>query len=200
MVEVNAMNTLGYAILSALDRKPCSGYQLVDYLEVLWPAKHSQIYPLLTKMEQKGLLVYKYVEQIGRPGKKVFSITDTGKETLDKWVVESPTDPIIRDEFLIKMYSVWLTDEDNAKKLVQDRISILEQKVTSREKKIVKMEKEQESKGLDNVSKDFGRYILYSRRNLLDKEEISWCNWVLNLVKKKTSETFDRPSFHLSEK
>ena len=194
------MNTLGYAILSALGRQPCSGYQLTKYLEVLWPAKHSQIYPLLTKMEQNGLLVYKYVEQVGRPGKKVFSITGKGKETLDEWVVESPTDPIIRDEFLIKMYSVWLTDEDSAKKLVQDRISLLEQKVTSREKKIAKMEKEQESKGLENVSKDFGRYILYNRRNLLDKEEISWCNWVLNLVKKQTSENVFSPSFHLSEK
>jgi PadR family transcriptional regulator, regulatory protein AphA len=194
------MNTLGYAILSALGRQPCSGYQLAKYLEVLWPAKHSQIYPLLTKMEQNGLLVFKYVEQIGRPGKKVFSITEKGKETLDEWVVESPTDPIIRDEFLIKMYSVWLTDENSAKKLVQDRISILERKVKSREKKIAKMEKEQESKGLENISKEFGRYILFNRRNLLDKEEISWCNWVLNLVKKQTSENVFSPSFHLSEK
>ena len=54
------MNTLGFAILSALGRQPCSGYQLTKYLEEgSWPAKHSQIYPLLTKMEQNGLLVYK---------------------------------------------------------------------------------------------------------------------------------------------
>ena len=43
------MNTLGYAILSTLVRKPCSGYELMQHLEVIWPAKHSQIYPLLSE-------------------------------------------------------------------------------------------------------------------------------------------------------
>ena len=119
---------------------------------------------------------------------------------MDKWVVESPTDPIVRDEFLIKMYSAWLTDEDNAKKLVQDRISLLEQKVTSREKKIAKMERSKRAKDKKTFLRISGCYILYNRRNLLDKEEISWCNWVLNLVKKQTSENVSSPSFHLSEK
>ena len=123
------MNTLGYAILSALGRKPCSGYELVQYLDAVWPAKHSQIYPRLTKMEQNGLLVFEEVVQTGKPDKKIFSITEKGRETLEKWVTESPSDPIMRDEFLIKINSIWLSDEESAKKLIQDRISNLEQKV-----------------------------------------------------------------------
>ncbi|MCQ6275821.1 PadR family transcriptional regulator [Bacillus sp. V3B] len=64
---MNIINTLGYAIFGALDRKPCSGYELAQYLEVVWPAKHSQIHPMLTKMEQKELLVHEHVEQTGKP-------------------------------------------------------------------------------------------------------------------------------------
>ena len=86
------MNTLGYAILSALGRKPCSGYELVQYLDAVWPAKHSQIYPRLTKMEQNGLLIFEEVVQTGKPDKKIFSITEKGRETLEKWVEESPSD------------------------------------------------------------------------------------------------------------
>ncbi|MGE5704989.1 MAG: PadR family transcriptional regulator, partial [Clostridia bacterium] len=41
-----------------LSRKPCSGYELAQYLEVFWQAKHSQIYPLLSKLEQEEMLTH----------------------------------------------------------------------------------------------------------------------------------------------
>ena len=142
------MNNLGYAILSALGRKPCSGYELAQYLEALWPAKHSQIYPQLTKMEKKGLLVFEHIVQTGKPDKKICSITEKGKETLRKWVVESPSDPMMRDELLIKVNSIWLSDKDGAKKIIQDRISNLEQQIADREDIITDMEsKEHVGKG-----------------------------------------------------
>ncbi|MBA9025975.1 MULTISPECIES: PadR family transcriptional regulator [Bacillaceae] len=175
------MNTLGYAILSALGRKPCSGYELVQYLDAVWPAKHSQIYPRLSKMEQNGLLVFEEVVQTGKPDKKIFSITEKGRETLEKWVTESPSDPIMRDEFLIKINSIWLSDEESAKKLIQDRISNLEQKVAYRADTIAELEQKHRE---NTMSKHFGRYLLFNRRNMMDKEEISWCEWVLNLLEK----------------
>jgi PadR family transcriptional regulator, regulatory protein AphA len=175
------MNNLGYAILSALGRKPCSGYELVQYLEALWPAKHSQIYPQLTKMEQKGLLVFEHIEQTGKPDKKICSITEKGKETLGEWVIEAPSEPIMRDEFLIKVNSIWMSDEESAKKAIQDRISNLEQQIADREDIIAEMESEHR---FDTMSKHFGRYLLFNRRNMLEKEEVSWCKWVLNLIEK----------------
>ena len=175
------MNTLGYAILSALSIKPCSGYDLAAYLEAVWPAQHSQIYPMLTKMEQKELLVYELIEQIGKPNKKVFSITDKGKEILKQWTATSPSESIIRDEFLIKMYSIWLSNEENAINLVEDRISDLQEKMGSLSKKIEKIEQEKE---LDSMSRNFGRYVLYNRKYRLAEEEKSWCQWVLDLIKK----------------
>ncbi|MGE7766237.1 PadR family transcriptional regulator [Peribacillus sp. NPDC096540] len=178
------MNTLGYAILSSLGRNPCSGYELVRYLEVLWPAKHSQIYPLLTKMEKNGLLEFEHIEQTGKPDKKIYSITEKGKETLEKWVTESPSDPIIRDEFLIKMYSIWLSNEENAKKLIQDRISKLEQTVALRDENIARIKQTHGKNGLEMKSKHFGGYILFNRRSMLDEAEISWCKWVLSLIEK----------------
>lgn len=179
------MNSLGYAILSALGRKPCSGYELAEYLEAVWPAKHSQIYPLLTKMEKKGLLRYEHVEQDGKPDKKVFSTTNKGREILEKWVVTSPSDPTIRDEFLIKIYSVWVSDKESAKRLVQDRISKLQTRMTFREKNIEEMEKKYGQNGFDIMSKHFGRYILFNRKLKLEKEEMSWCRWVLSLIDNK---------------
>ncbi|MGN7397903.1 PadR family transcriptional regulator [Peribacillus frigoritolerans] len=179
---MNTINTLGYAILSALGRKPCSGYELVHYLEVVRPVQHSQIYPMLTKMEQKELLVHEHVEQTGKPNKKIFSITEKGKGILEKWLAESPSDPINRDEFLIKVYSIWMVEEENSMKLVQGRISNLEKTMTNLSKNIAEIE---QNKELDTMSKNFGRYILFNRKFRLAKEEKTWCQWVLGLIKNK---------------
>lgn len=176
----DSMNTLGYAILSALGRKPCSGYELVQYLDALWPAKHSQIYPRLTRMEENGLLVYEQIEQIGKPNKKIYSITEKGRETLESWITETPSGSIVRDEFLIKINSVWLSDEESAKKLIHERIVNLERSISLRATVIDEIEPKQEV----TMTKDFGRFLLFNRRNMLEKEEISWCRWVLQLLEK----------------
>ncbi|WP_197280057.1 PadR family transcriptional regulator [Bacillus sp. FJAT-27251] len=179
---MKTINTLSYAILSALSRKPCSGYDLAEYLEALWPAQLSQIYPLLTKLEQKELLEHEYVVQTGKPNKKIFSITEKGEDALKNWVATLPSDSILRDEFLIKIYSIWLLDEEHSVKLVQDRMAKLEDKYNSLLKKIEEIEKNKE---MDTKSRNFGRYLLYSRKQSLVKEEKIWCQWVLDLINKK---------------
>lgn len=180
---MNTINSLGYAILGAVGRKPCSGYELAQYLDAVWPAKHSQIYPLLTKMEKNELLVYEHVEQIGKPDKKIYSITEKGKKTLEKWIAKSPADSINRDEFLIKIYSIWLLNEEDSIELVRDRISSMEETITDLSGKIAEIEK---NKDLDTASKHFGRYILFNRKFRLVKEEKAWCQWVLDLIKNKS--------------
>lgn len=135
-------------------------------------------------MEKNGLLEFEHIEQTGKPDKKIYSLTEKGRETLEKWVTESPSDPIIRDEFLIKMYSIWLSNEENAKKLIQDRIAKLEQTVALRDENIARIEQTHGKNGLEMTSKHFGGYILFNRRSMLDEEEISWCKWVLNLIEK----------------
>lgn len=176
------MNTLGYAILSALGRKSYSGYELGKYLDNVWPAKHSQIYPLLTKMEEKGFLVHEIVEQVGRPNKKIFSITEKGKQALKKWIAKSPSDPIHRDEFLIKIYSASLLGEENSIKLVHERIAKLDESIASLSGKITEIEQMEE---LETTSKEFGRYLLFSRKYRLAEEEKAWCHWVLDKLKNK---------------
>ncbi|WP_160031815.1 PadR family transcriptional regulator [Paenibacillus sp. An7] len=173
------MNTLGYAILSVLSKRPSSGYELASCLDMLWPAKHSQIYPLLTKMEQKGLLSYEHIEQIGKPNKKIYSITEKGRKTLESWIHEPASNQIIRDDFLIKVYAIWLKDEESAKRIIEDRLNKLNEQVALQVTEIEEINQEQ----LTTTSKRFGKYILLCRSHMLNKEEISWCHWVLGLLK-----------------
>jgi len=51
-------------------------------LEFFWQARHSQIYPELARLEEKGLVTHQVVEQQDRPDKKVYSVTDSGLDAL----------------------------------------------------------------------------------------------------------------------
>jgi PadR family transcriptional regulator, regulatory protein AphA len=181
------MNSLGYALLGMLARKPCSGYELKQLLEVFWQAKHSQIYPLLTKLEQEGFLTYVQVAQTGKPDKKIYSLTEKGLKLLQQWVPESPAEPVMRDEFLTKAYSIWLTDAGTAKRLFQERIAAYEEKVSSREAEIKKMEQEHGKDIENSTSRHFGRYILFQRALRQYKEEVEWCHWVMSLLEKRAA-------------
>ncbi|MEC0685885.1 hypothetical protein P8888_23265 [Bacillus haynesii] len=103
-------------------------------------------------------------------------------EALEKWIAVSPSDPINRDEFLIKVYSIWLLEEEDSTKLIQDRIENLEKTIDTQLIKMAELEKDNES---DSMSKNFGRYILIDRKFRLAKEEKTWCQKVLNLIKDK---------------
>lgn len=178
------MNTLGYAILSILIGKPCSGYELASSLESIWPARHSQIYPQLSRMEEQGFVVSQTIQQHGKPNKKVYSVTEQGQELLTSWVNEEPSDPVVRDEFLIKKNSIWLSDQESAERLLHDRIKKLNKKIGSQEKQISTIQQDIEDDEEYIASEQFGRYMLINRGLRLQKEELEWCKWALNLVSK----------------
>lgn len=176
------MNALGYALLGMLMRKPCSGYELTQLLEVFWQAKHSQVYPLLTKLEQDGLVTFVHVEQTGKPDKKIYSITDEGQTLLTQWVTKPSAPPVIRDEFLAKVYAIGLTDTNTAKRLFRERIFSFEEKVVFRKGEISQMQEEYGSELEQITCRHFGRYLLFQRKLKLEEEEIAWCHWVLGLL------------------
>ncbi|OMI10544.1 hypothetical protein BVL54_15280 [Bacillus paralicheniformis] len=72
--------------------------------------------------------------------------------------------------------------EEDSVKLIQDRIKNLEKTIDTQLNKMAELEKNKES---DSMSKNFGRYILIDRKFRLAKEEKTWCQKVLNLIKDK---------------
>lgn len=52
--------SLKHALLGVLDVLPMTGSELKQFLDVstgwMWSARHSQIYPLLARLEKEGLI------------------------------------------------------------------------------------------------------------------------------------------------
>lgn len=176
------MNSLSYALLAMLFRKPCSGYELVKMMEVFWQAKHSQIYPLLAKLEEQQFLTAENVEQTGKPNKKIYHITDSGKEILKKWISLSPSQPVTRDEFLIKAYSISLSDLPTTRRLFLERIAQFESKAEIRRAKLAGIMEDFGGRTPVPGEPAFGRYIVHKRKLRMEEEEIGWCKWVLDLL------------------
>jgi len=99
---------LPHAILVALCEQAGSGYELARRFDrsigYFWAATHQQIYKTLRTMDATGWIHADVVEQHGRPNKKVYSVTDTGRDQLRRWIAapltgrgSSLTDSRIRD-------------------------------------------------------------------------------------------------------
>src|SRR5262249_1310792 len=111
-------STLDYALLGLLARRALSGYDLVQYMQksidAFWHAHHSTVYPEVARLEAEGLVTHTVVEQQDRPDKKVYTLTELGRERLRLWVTSSLRIPPDRDEFMLRTFSVWLADPHEA--------------------------------------------------------------------------------------
>jgi DNA-binding PadR family transcriptional regulator len=99
--------TIQYAILGFLSWQPLSGYDLKKFISgsaiFYWSGNNNQIYTSLIQLYKQGWVTSKVQYQENSPNKKVYSITDAGKEALKKWVLSTPELPEIRNTFLIQL-------------------------------------------------------------------------------------------------
>lgn len=108
---------LKFALMGFLDIYPMSGYDLVkafDYAALyLWHATHTQIYGTLKQMEKDGWIKGEVVYQTENPNKRIFSLTEKGRDEFSKWLREEPEVPGLKHAFMIKFtYSKDLSTEE----------------------------------------------------------------------------------------
>jgi len=102
--------SLGNALLGLLNHRPMTGYDLkkiLDYpMGFFWVAQMSQIYRELNKLEKKGLVKSEIVTQEKRPDRKVYRLTEEGKETFLNWLNKFPDQlsQTSRSRFLMRIF------------------------------------------------------------------------------------------------
>jgi len=98
--------SLKHALLALLTARPMTGYQLAKQFDVsvtfVWHAPHSQIYPELRRLEADGLVSAEAVPRGSRATKRSYSITEAGREELERWVAEVQPPARERDAAYLK--------------------------------------------------------------------------------------------------
>jgi DNA-binding PadR family transcriptional regulator len=182
------VTTLGYAILGLLSREALSGYDLTGRMRArvgfFWEARHSQIYPELARLEERGLVTHHVVEQTDRPDKKVYEITEAGLDALKEWVTQPPAPRAARDELVLKAYSSWLAEPGKAVALFRDQERRHEEQLLEYEKIKDWMEKEWGKDVLRTDSPRFASYAALQCGILYERGYAEWCRWVAGQLEK----------------
>lgn len=128
MHQRKTRNPADYPVLGVLFRGSAHGYdiciELRERLGEIWTLRTSHIYALLAGLERDGLARHERVDQETRPAKKVFSITDEGRDVFLSWV-RSPVTNVrdIRLEFLAKLYFAKFDSPSAVVDLVSNQLS-----------------------------------------------------------------------------
>lgn len=101
--------SLKHAILVLLETEPSSGYDLLkqfkESLGYFWNASHQQLYQQLKRMTEEGWLTYQLEKQSDRPDRKVYRVTESGRQALRKWLKEPARPNRINDALLVKLFA-----------------------------------------------------------------------------------------------
>ena len=126
-----------YAILGLLHYQDMHGYRIKRHIEQhfghMWSINYGQIYPNLRKMENEGLLTKKEVVQTGTPARKLYSITQAGREAFAEWLATDPQGTmLLRDPFLLRFVFFGFGSKERALEQVDEKIKFYEARLEKR--------------------------------------------------------------------
>lgn len=95
-------------LLALLAKEPAHGYELKQALEQTfgqaYPAPNiGQIYVTLQRLARDGLVRSEDVVQYSRPNKRVYELTQKGREALANWVAAPSDGAHVKDQFFMKL-------------------------------------------------------------------------------------------------
>lgn len=97
-----------YLILGLLAEQPMTGYDIKKRVEAALSAatnaSYGTLYPTLHKLLKEGSVEVQEIPQTSRPTRKVYRITERGRQEVEQWLRQPPAADQIRREFLLKLY------------------------------------------------------------------------------------------------
>jgi PadR family transcriptional regulator, regulatory protein AphA len=121
--------SLPHIILGLLQQEAMTGYDLKNScfdqaIAHLWGADQSQIYRTLDKLVEQGWATCTVEIQHDRPNRKVYHLTETGRDELFTWLQRSQPLLAVREPLLVQLFfAVHLPNEKV--------INLLEQQLTA---------------------------------------------------------------------
>lgn len=172
-------NRLKYILLGLLNRQRQTGYDLAKSFDSdigeFWTANHSQIYPLLKRMEADHLIAHEAITVGQKLQKKQYYMTSAGQQTFNAWL-KSPSDLTgSHDEFILKLFFI----DDPKSELLRPMITMQQQ---YHDEKLHHLEQQFQEKfpNQKRIDQDFGHSLVL--RHAIDRER-GYSNWLAEMVK-----------------
>lgn len=176
------MSVLHHALLGLLAREPRTGYQLskvmVRQVAYFWSANHSQIYPALHRLETAGQISSTAYDGPGPRDTKVFTITAAGRDALRAWLVRPTEIGADRDEFVVRVFSLWLLDRTDAVHLVEEHRALHAARLAT-----YRSIRSELGEPADPGDPQFAQRATLEAGLSYQQHRISWCDWLLERLR-----------------
>jgi PadR family transcriptional regulator, regulatory protein AphA len=120
---IEGIKMIQYAILGLLSWQPFTGYDLKRIISdsdiFYWSGNNNQIYRTLIQLHDSELVSQQVEYQESLPARKVYTITDKGREELRRWVLSTPELPELHNTFLIQLAWADQLSDDQLDTLLQ---------------------------------------------------------------------------------
>jgi DNA-binding PadR family transcriptional regulator len=164
---------LEFIILGFLMCGVTSGYDLKQWMtkstSYFFDASFGSIYPALKRLEDKQLVIFN-VSVEGSKYKKVYQITETGKEAFMKWIAEPIDFEKSKQNHLVKIFFYEFLPKEKA----IDNLKALVEEIKPIERNIIKQK--------EGAEKEFDFYQFYYRYATMEygidyyRFIMKWCN------------------------
>ncbi|MER6117758.1 PadR family transcriptional regulator [Streptomyces sp. A0642] len=187
---------LRHAVLAALLDGEYSGYQLAKAFDVgvanFWHALPQQLYTELAKLEKEGLVEGRQVIQETRPNKRVFQVTDAGREELEAFAAAAPKPSFIRDDLLVKVQSADRIGTAQVIEQLDERVAAADAKIALLDDLLRQMRGEADEDEFLRHGDRIGPYLTGLRGVAFEQEHRDWCLRIAAVLRERQSTRAER--------
>jgi DNA-binding PadR family transcriptional regulator len=182
---------LRHAVLAALLEGEASGYQLAKRFDVsvanFWSATPQQLYRELEQLEHAGLLSGRVVEQRRRPNKRVFTLTEAGREELHAFTAEPARPTAMRDDLLVKLQAVDAGDQEAVREALSVRLERSRGKLALYDRLRADLLDGREEADYLREAERVGPYLTLMAGRVYEQENIRWSQAVLEILEQRSA-------------
>jgi DNA-binding PadR family transcriptional regulator len=163
--------SIKYGILGLLHYKDMHGYQIKNHMEenfaFMWTVNYGQIYASLKSLTDEGFIKLSEVVPSDNwtPDKKLYSLTQKGRDEFKKWMKTSPEKKVLfRDHFMMHFIFFGFIEAEEALKFIDEQIKTYEQDLASKREELYRWQ-------------DRGVYVSLARELGISYRE-AYLNWL----------------------
>ncbi|WP_405467763.1 PadR family transcriptional regulator [Streptomyces canus] len=180
------------AVMAALLEGEASGYDLAKAFDAtvanFWMSTPQQLYRELDRMEAEGLVTARVVEQKRRPNKRLFSLTEAGREAVHAYTAEPLAKPaVIRDELLVKVQCLDAGDMEAVRTAIAERMEWATAKLARYERLRQRLLDGRSEEAYFAEAERIGPYLTLLRGMSFERENLQWGEMALRRIEQRTA-------------
>jgi PadR family transcriptional regulator AphA len=172
---------LTHALLALLSRRSLTGYDLTKRfygsVAFCWHAHPSQIYTELARLGRRGWVTAKRQPGGARPNRRVYMLTEGGREALVAWLRDSETSLALKDSWLLRIWAVDLLRPDEARALLAACRRLHDERLHTYRRLFKALEREHGRVEATVHDALVGPYLCLQQGIWHEEMYIRWCRW-----------------------